>query len=535
MAAVLGVVAAAALPWFAAVDSLVGFAAVEGVVNVALLGMMVGVRTLVAHLFGGRTRVRYQAYQRSATNLGMAVGALVAVVPLQADTRDAYLAVFNANAVAAAVAAACVWFGPRVRRREPAGRAPRVGAFSDGPYLLITVLCGVLVARASMLTTAIPLWIGMDQDLPRGLAGVLLAVNTGLCVLLQVRLAGKADALTGARWSMFRGGYVFVPGPPGDRSRPRAPDGTRGGCACAGCGGLQHRRDADLRRVVDAELRAGRSRRPRAVPGRVLSGHRPRRGRRPAVGDRGRCRAWDVRVECGGAVLPRVQRGGRLPGPVGRQACAVLVRGTFGRLHSREHAMTDDTPGNRFRQPFPILGMSWSDFWNDPRLLGEDDGVPESGGWRYRRGATHLHRGIDLKGPIGSAVVAVEDGMAEFVSVTTGAGPAGWSTAGHRVRLFGASGAAYLYLHLGTDHAHVDDAFPPGRSPGDLVTVSAGEVIGYLGRTGGSVVSGRQIPLGAAHLHFEYHPHGLGNGDANPVRVLERTFGMSLPETGTGR
>ncbi|GAB3447092.1 MFS transporter [Actinophytocola sediminis] len=209
VAIALGVVAAAALPWFAAVDSLVVFAAVEGVVNVALLGMMVGVRTLVAHLFEGRTRVRYQAYSRSATNLGMAVGALVAVVPLQVDTRDAYLTVFHANAVAAAVAVACVWFGPRARGPVPDGR-PRRTALADGSYLVITALCGVLVARGSILTTAIPLWIGMDQELPRGLAGVLLAVNTVLCVLLQVRLAGRADTLDGAARSMWRGGYVFV-------------------------------------------------------------------------------------------------------------------------------------------------------------------------------------------------------------------------------------------------------------------------------------------------------------------------------------
>lgn len=188
--------------------------------------------------------------------------------------------------------------------------------------------------------------------------------------------------------------------------------------------------------------------------------------------------------------------------------------------------MTYGIPGNGSRHPFPILGMSWSDFRHHRALLGADDGVPGPGGWRFRRSATHLHRGIDLKGPVGTAVVAVEDGLAEFVSVATGAGPAGWSTAGHRVRLFGASGAGYLYLHLGTDHAHVDDAFPPGRSPGDVVAVSAGEVIGYLGCTGGSVASGQQIPPHAAHLHFEYHPNGIGNGDANPARVLERSFGM---------
>jgi murein DD-endopeptidase MepM/ murein hydrolase activator NlpD len=170
----------------------------------------------------------------------------------------------------------------------------------------------------------------------------------------------------------------------------------------------------------------------------------------------------------------------------------------------------------RARPAFPIAGLAWADFRGHPDLRGADQGEPGRGGWHYPRGHRHLHRGIDLKAPIGTPLLAVEDGLAEFVP----ARPAG--SAGHRVRLRGASGAAYYYLHLGTDPADPADAFPaaPAAAPAP-VEVRAGAVVGYLGHTGGSVVTGARIPPRAAHLHFQYHPHGPDREDANPVWLFE--------------
>ncbi|ATE54776.1 M23 family metallopeptidase [Actinosynnema pretiosum] len=168
---------------------------------------------------------------------------------------------------------------------------------------------------------------------------------------------------------------------------------------------------------------------------------------------------------------------------------------------------------------FPLLGLSWADFLADPALRGADDGQPGRGGWRFPRGGGHLHRGIDLRAPIGLPVVAVEDGVAEYAAA---ASDQGWHPAGNRVRLRGRGGDAYLYLHLGTSHSSPADAFPPGVLDGDVREVAAGEVLGYCGHTGGSVATGRPIPAGAAHLHFQFHPGGLDRADANPARLFER-------------
>jgi murein DD-endopeptidase MepM/ murein hydrolase activator NlpD len=176
------------------------------------------------------------------------------------------------------------------------------------------------------------------------------------------------------------------------------------------------------------------------------------------------------------------------------------------------------TPRHRAGLRFPIAGLSWSGFRDDPDLRGADQGEPGRSGWRYPRNHTHLHRGIDLKAPIGTPLLAVEDGRAEFMS----APPAG-SAAGHWVRLCGASGAAYYYLHLGTDPADPLDAFPAAlATTAAAADVRAGTVIGYLGHTGGSIATGAGIPTRAAHLHFQYHPHGPGRDDANPAWLFDR-------------
>ncbi|MFI8933374.1 M23 family metallopeptidase [Streptomyces sp. NPDC053474] len=165
---------------------------------------------------------------------------------------------------------------------------------------------------------------------------------------------------------------------------------------------------------------------------------------------------------------------------------------------------------------FPVAGMSWADFRERPELRGADAGEPGRGGWHYRRSESHVHKGIDLKAPIGTPLLAVERGTAEFILAEEG------RSGGHRVRLTGASGALYHYLHLGTDPADPKDAFPAefiGNSEGP-VAVTAGTVIGYLGHTGGAVADGRSILARAAHLHFQYHPNA-DRVSANPAHLFD--------------
>lgn len=169
---------------------------------------------------------------------------------------------------------------------------------------------------------------------------------------------------------------------------------------------------------------------------------------------------------------------------------------------------------------FPIAGRDWTDYAEDDRLHGADDGDPGISGWHYPRSNTHLHRGVDLCAEPGKSVVAVEGGTVQYRSALVG-GCRGWNCAGHRVLLYGDSGALFQYFHLGSAHGHTIDAFPAGIASGCELRVEPGTVLGYVGYTGGSLATGRRIPRSGAHLHFQYHPAGREDKDMNPIRFFE--------------
>lgn len=103
------------------------------------------------------------------------------------------------------------------------------------------------------------------------------------------------------------------------------------------------------------------------------------------------------------------------------------------------------------------------------RAFADTWGAPRSGGRR--------HQGVDIISPGGTPLVAVESGRVQFKTTPLG---------GNSVWLTGSSGTRYFYAHL-------------SDWEGSSRSVSQGEVIGYVGKTGNTTVN---------HLHFEIHPGG---------------------------
>jgi murein DD-endopeptidase MepM/ murein hydrolase activator NlpD len=113
--------------------------------------------------------------------------------------------------------------------------------------------------------------------------------------------------------------------------------------------------------------------------------------------------------------------------------------------------------------------MTYTDNWHAPR-------------WG---GGFHLHQGIDIFAPTGTAIRAPFDGIAVVADNWLG---------GLAVKVYGDGG--YVY------NAHLS-------AHGMLGQVEAGDIIGFVGSTGNA---------SGPHDHFEYHP---GNGEAvNPFPFL---------------
>jgi murein DD-endopeptidase MepM/ murein hydrolase activator NlpD len=121
----------------------------------------------------------------------------------------------------------------------------------------------------------------------------------------------------------------------------------------------------------------------------------------------------------------------------------------------------------------------------DPHTFSSTFGAPRSGG--------RSHEGNDIFAPMGTPLLAVENGVIANVGVGTLGGTKLW--------VYGESGTRYYYAHL--------IAYADGIVEG--TPVRAGDVIGYVGNTGNAITT-------PPHCHFEIHPDG---GDAiDPYPLL---------------
>jgi murein DD-endopeptidase MepM/ murein hydrolase activator NlpD len=121
------------------------------------------------------------------------------------------------------------------------------------------------------------------------------------------------------------------------------------------------------------------------------------------------------------------------------------------------------------------------------------------------------HHGDDIFAPLGTPILAVANGTLS---------PLGWDgLGGWRLWLTDHKGNSFYYAHL----AGYSRVLLQNRH------VRAGQVIGFLGRTGDAFTT-------APHLHFEIHPHNkklkrLGyDGAVNPTTYLQSWHIVKVPQ-----
>jgi peptidoglycan hydrolase-like protein with peptidoglycan-binding domain len=125
--------------------------------------------------------------------------------------------------------------------------------------------------------------------------------------------------------------------------------------------------------------------------------------------------------------------------------------------------------------------------------------------WHAPRGTERLHLGVDILAKEGNLLYAVTDGtISKLYTVGTD------KLAGNGVRLTMADGTYFFYGHM----QKIADGITVGTK------VKAGQVVGYLGKTGAT---------NTPHLHIEVHPLGGAAIDPTPVMAAVDACSVTTP------
>ncbi|UYQ66403.1 MFS transporter [Streptomyces peucetius] len=155
---------------------------------------------LYAARVAGPDRVRYQAVNRTVSNIGFAVGGLAAAAALGIGTTPAYQALVVGNGIAALTAALLIMGcgeAPVPARRTSGdsgttgttGPQKPAGPWRDRTYLLYTATEALLLLDDAVFKVGLPLWIVHATDAPHGLAPLLMVLNNVMVVALQIPLS----------------------------------------------------------------------------------------------------------------------------------------------------------------------------------------------------------------------------------------------------------------------------------------------------------------------------------------------------------
>jgi hypothetical protein len=170
-----------------------------------------GVRiAVIAGLTTAKERLRAISTMRVVTQSGVVLGTLVGSLILYLDTRAAYLGLVLCYGLLNIVFAFLLVRVPRVESLADRKANRKVLVLRDRPFLLVTLLNGLLMLNWGMLGSGVPLWIMAHTGAPIWIAGMLMGFNSLVTVLFQRRASRQADTVTGAARLGVRAGITLA-------------------------------------------------------------------------------------------------------------------------------------------------------------------------------------------------------------------------------------------------------------------------------------------------------------------------------------
>lgn len=202
------------------VDSFLWFLVVVCLLNIPEQAFNPLIQHFVEQVVGPEERTVTMGKIKTVYNVGFTIGAPLSALAVQFNTTAAYNTLVLGDALTYIVVVFMLSRFRGVARTEPgaeADRAPKkrrlsIDALRDGRYRSAAIINSVMSLHLSILTVGIPLWLMLHTKLPSSSLGLLLAVNTVLVILLQVRTNALARSVEASMRLMRAAGLALAAG-----------------------------------------------------------------------------------------------------------------------------------------------------------------------------------------------------------------------------------------------------------------------------------------------------------------------------------
>lgn len=190
--------------------------AVVACMNVFAFSYFASVGALMRRIAGDDT-VRFRSQVRTFANLGIALGALGAGIGIQIGTPTAYRVLFLTVSAAYLVV---ILITLRIPNYEPLPRpvsteeekVPRWIVLRDKPFIAYALAAGGMAMSNFVLDLLIPVWVVVHTAAPVWAVTAVYVINTGMAILLQMRLSRNIKTAREGGSAMRRAGIALMLG-----------------------------------------------------------------------------------------------------------------------------------------------------------------------------------------------------------------------------------------------------------------------------------------------------------------------------------
>jgi hypothetical protein len=148
---------------------------------------------------------------RAISNLGTLVGALLCGVAMAVGTAGAYRTLIVVNVLTFLAAWAVLGRLPHYEPLpKPKGEEKPWLALRDKPFVVYTVLSGILSMQFWVIMRPLPLWVVDHTNAPRWIVPYFLVLNTILVVMFQGRVGRTVDSVRRGGAALRTSGVIFL-------------------------------------------------------------------------------------------------------------------------------------------------------------------------------------------------------------------------------------------------------------------------------------------------------------------------------------